>query len=100
LLFYATSWRFPRSSQERNPGVPPGNSLGIRRLLLSRLAFYIGKSRAKFLAVPFRLKFVRTKSASQVSNAFAAACGVLLPCWRFIIKTPTQNLKVLIFAKR
>ena len=31
LLLYATSWRFPRSSQEGNPGVPPGNPLGIRR---------------------------------------------------------------------
>ena len=28
---YATSWRFPRSSQERNPGVPPGDPLGSRR---------------------------------------------------------------------
>ena len=27
LLFCATSWRFPRSSQERNPAVPSGASL-------------------------------------------------------------------------
>jgi len=42
--FYATSWHFPRSSQERNQGVPPWIPLVARRFKINGGDFCFGKS--------------------------------------------------------
>jgi hypothetical protein len=53
----------------------------------------------QLLAIPFCLKFSLLLGASQVARTLAFACCVRPPCWRFFIKTPTQNLNLLTFAK-
>jgi hypothetical protein len=37
--------------------------------------------------------------AAQMAKALAVACRVRPSCWRFSVKTPTQNLNLHTFAK-
>jgi hypothetical protein len=45
------------------------------------------------------MKFRLSQGAPQLAKAFAVTRCVPLPCWRFYVKTPTQNLNLLIHDK-
>jgi len=54
--------------------------------------------RAKTFAIPFLFEIYAKVNALQAARTFAVAYCVLLPCWQFSIKLPTQALNLLIFA--
>ena len=114
LRFYATSWRFPRSSQERNQGFPPWNPLSPAVLTMNGGGFAFAKFLhlgriyrtpkmglllARVFAVPFLFEICASSGALQGAAFFAFVWCVTLPCWQFPVKLPTQSLNLLVFAK-
>ena len=55
--------------------------------------------RAKLFDFPFLFEICVKAGALQVAKTFAVAYCVLLPCWQFPIKLPTQKLNLLVYAK-
>jgi hypothetical protein len=66
---------------------------------LPRRGCLCGQRSGKDFCHPVLFEICANKGALQVAKIFAFSRCVLLPCWRFFIKTPTQNLNLLIFAK-
>ena len=85
-------------TKKRNSDVPSEASLGSRRRIApsGRLCWQaFGKD--FFHSVLFEIS--ANKGALQVAKTFIFARCVLLPCWRFYIKTPTQALNMQQSAK-
>ena len=92
-------WRAPKNEPRKRAkafplGSPQGNRDGVAAAgCLCRQEF------GKDFAAPFWFENCANMGALHLAKTFAFAWCVILPCWRFTIRTPTQNLNLLILAK-
>ena len=68
------------------------------QLLRSHFDRKMRTDRARTFAVPFLFEICAKSGAQHRANTFAIIACVHLSCWRFPIKTPTQNLNLHDFA--
>jgi len=109
LCLVAKKWR-----KKGRPDVPSGASLRPAVLTMNGGAVALekvlhlgriyrtpkmGLLLAKFVAFSFLFEICASSGALQGAKVFSFTSCVTLPCWRFHIKTPTQGLNLLDFAK-
>jgi hypothetical protein len=85
-------------AEEGRQGVPPWIPLGSRRGVAASGVFVPASAWQGFLPSRFVQNSCK-HGRVQVAKKFIFIRCVLLPCWRFSVKTPTQNLNLLVSAK-